>query len=339
MNILVTGGAGYIGSHTVYLLQKQGYNPIVIDNLSSGHREALSVDLPFYQGDISDGTLVKSIIKKHQIEGVIHFAASSLVGESMENPMKYYENNVVNTTRLLAAVIESGVENFIFSSTAAVYGEPENIPIKETDTTKPTNVYGHTKLILEEIMSKYTLVYPFNYVALRYFNACGAVLDGSIGEDHNPETHLIPIIMQVANRARESINIFGTDYPTEDGTCIRDYIHVLDLAQAHILALDYLVNGGTSETFNLGSSAGFSVREIINTVMKVIGKTIPVVEGPRRQGDPAVLVASSEKAKIVLGWVPEYSMEDMIESAWRWHKGHTTGYTGVRKVLNEKAIE
>ncbi|GAW28000.1 UDP-glucose 4-epimerase GalE [Carboxydocella sp. ULO1] len=327
MNILVTGGAGYIGSHTVHYLLQQGHQPIVLDNLSTGHRQAVPSTVPFYHGDIANSALVTSIIDRHQISGVIHFAASSLVGESMANPAKYFENNVVKTILFLNTLLKTGVKHLVFSSTAAVYGEPRQLPIREEDPTEPTNVYGQTKLMLEQVMAQYARTYDFHYAALRYFNACGALPDGSIGEDHQPETHLIPLILQVANGRRDHITIYGQDYPTPDGTCIRDYIHVLDLAEAHLLALQYLWNGGESGPFNLGNGQGFSVQEVISVARQVTGHPLPVQIGPRRPGDPARLVAAAEKARQVLNWQPRYpDLAAMVASAWAWHRQHPDGF-------------
>ncbi|AVX19945.1 UDP-glucose 4-epimerase [Carboxydocella sporoproducens DSM 16521] len=327
MNILVTGGAGYIGSHTVHYLLQQGHQPIVLDNLSTGHRQAVPSTVPFYHGDIADSALVTSIIDRHQICGVIHFAASSLVGESMIDPAKYFENNVVKTILFLNTLLKTGVKHLVFSSTAAVYGEPRQLPIREEDLTEPTNVYGQTKLMLEQVMAQYARTYDFHYAALRYFNACGALPDGSIGEDHQPETHLIPLILQVANGRRDHITIYGQDYPTPDGTCIRDYIHVLDLAEAHLLALQYLWNGGESGPFNLGNGQGFSVQEVISLARQVTGHPLPVQIGPRRPGDPARLVAAAEKARQVLSWQPRYpDLAAMVASAWAWHRQHPDGF-------------
>ncbi|GAW32743.1 UDP-glucose 4-epimerase GalE [Carboxydocella sp. JDF658] len=332
MNVLVTGGAGYIGSHTVYYLLQQGHQPIVLDNLSTGHRQAVPSTVPFYHGDIADSVLVTSIINQHQISGVIHFAASSLVGESMTDPAKYFENNVVKTILFLNTLLKTGVKHLVFSSTAAVYGEPRQIPIREEDPTEPTNVYGQTKLMLEQVMAQYARTYDFHYAALRYFNACGALPDGSIGEDHQPETHLIPLILQVANGRRDHITIYGQDYPTPDGTCIRDYIHVLDLAEAHLLALQYLWIGGESGPFNLGNGQGFSVQEVISVARQVTGHPLPVQIGPRRPGDPARLVAAAEKARQVLGWQPRYpDLMAMIETAWAWHHQHPDGFQSGRE--------
>ena len=327
MSILVLGGAGYIGSHTVYALCEQGRDVVVIDNLATGHIEAVHPKARFYKGDISDKAFLKEVFEKENIEAAIHFAAYSLVGESVTNPLKYYENNLSKTRVLLEAMVENNIDKIVFSSTAATYGEPERVPIMESDKTEPTNPYGETKLAMEKMFKWTGKAHGLRYVSLRYFNACGAYKDGNIGEDHNPESHLIPLILQVPNGKREFISIFGNDYPTPDGTCIRDYIHVSDLAQAHILALEYLEKGGESDIFNLGNGVGFSVREVIETARKVTGHPIPAKETARRAGDPAQLIASSEKAKTVLGWKPCHdSLEEIISSAWNWHKNHPNGF-------------
>lgn len=326
MAILVTGGAGYIGSHTVAALLERGEEVVVIDNLQTGHKEAL-LGGKLYEGDLRDKELLKKLFAENQIEGVIHFAANSLVGESMENPGKYYDNNMYGTLCLLEAMNEANVRRIVFSSTAATYGEPEKTPIEETDRTEPTNVYGETKLMMERMIRWYDRVLNVRYVALRYFNAAGAHDSGKIGEDHRPETHLIPIVLQTALGQRSHISVFGEDYPTQDGTCIRDYLHVSDLADAHLRAIDYLKNDGESDVFNLGSGSGFSVREIIETARKVTGKEIPVKTEPRRAGDPAVLIASSQKAREVLGWSPaRENIETIIASAWNWHQSRPEGY-------------
>lgn len=328
MSILVLGGAGYIGSHTVYELIRNGENVIVADNLQTGHIEALHPDAKFYRGDIRDKKFLDSIFKSENIEAVIHFAANSIVGESMTNPLKYYDNNLYGTMVLLNSMVENNVNKIVFSSTAATYGEPENIPILETDKTEPTNTYGETKLSMEKMFKWVSQAHGLNYVSLRYFNACGADISGKIGEDHAPETHLIPLILQVPNGKRDCISIFGDDYETEDGTCIRDYIHVSDLAQAHILAVKFLRKNNKSDVFNLGNGVGFSVKEVIETVRKVTGHPIPSVIAARRDGDPARLIASSKKAKEILGWNPEFSsLEDIIQSAWNWHKAHPNGFS------------
>ena len=327
MRILVLGGAGYIGSHTALELVRAGEDVIVADNLVTGHREAIPAGAKFYQGDLHDFAFLDNLFQQEQIDAVIHFAAYSLVGESVTNPLKYYDNNLCGTRVLLEAMVKNHVDKIVFSSTAATYGEPEHIPILETDRTLPTNPYGETKLAMEKMFHWTANAHGLRYVSLRYFNACGADASGTIGEAHNPESHLIPLILQVPNGKREAISIYGTDYDTPDGTCIRDYIHVTDLAQAHILAVQYLQNGGESSIFNLGNGVGYSVREVIETARKVTGHPIPAVETPRRAGDPARLVASSEKAKAVLGWKPVHvSLEEIIASAWNWHQHHPDGY-------------
>ncbi|MCI8769582.1 MAG: UDP-glucose 4-epimerase GalE [Lachnospiraceae bacterium] len=328
MKILVLGGAGYIGSHTVSELIDAGEEVVVVDNLETGHIEAVQKEAVFYQGDIRDRTFVDSVFEKEDIDGVIHFAANSLVGESMTDPLKYYDNNLNGTKVLLQSMVAHGVDKIVFSSTAATYGEPESIPILESDRTEPTNPYGETKLSMEKMMKWTGVAHGLRYVALRYFNACGARADGQIGEAHSPESHLIPLILQVPNGQREAINIFGDDYDTKDGTCVRDYIHVTDLAQAHILAMNYLIDGKESNVFNLGNGVGFTVKEVIEAARKVTGHPIPAVVAPRRGGDPAKLIASSAKAKEVLGWKPEHAdLEEIIETAWKWHKNHPNGFS------------
>ena len=327
MAILVLGGAGYIGSHTVYELIDAGRDVVVADNLQTGFKAAVHPKARFYQADIRDRAAMDALFEQEHIEGVIHFAASSQVGESMSDPLKYYDNNLGGTMVLLASMVAHGVDKIVFSSTAATYGEPERVPILEGDKTQPTNCYGETKLAMEHMMSWVSRAHGLRYVALRYFNACGAHPSGAIGEAHNPETHLVPIILQVPNGQREAVSVFGDDYPTRDGTCVRDYIHVTDLAQAHILALDYLLQGGENNVFNLGNGVGFTVNEVIECARKVTGHAIPAVVSPRRAGDPAQLVASSEKAKTVLGWKPQYdNLETIISTAWTWHKAHPNGY-------------
>lgn len=328
MKILVAGGAGYIGSHTVYELIDNGADVVIIDSLETGHIEAVHPKARFYQGDIRDRAFLDDVLTKEKnIDGVIHFAANSLVGESMTNPLKYYDNNVYGTKVLLEKLIEYGINHVVFSSTAATYGEPKSIPIVETDSTQPTNAYGETKLAMEKMFKWCDVAHGLKYVALRYFNACGAHISGKIGEAHNPESHLIPLILQVPNGKRESIKVFGTDYPTKDGTCVRDYIHVTDLAAAHILAVKYLIDGNESNTFNLGNGVGFTVNEVIEKAKQVTKLPIKVEQDARRAGDPAVLIASSEKAKEVLGWKPKYdSLETIIETAWNWHKNHPDGF-------------
>ena len=327
MAILVLGGAGYIGSHTALELVKAGNEVVIADNLVTGYRKAIPKGAKFYEGDLRDFDFLNKLFQQEKIDAVIHFAAYSLVGESVTNPLKYYDNNLYGTKVLLEAMVKNNVGKIVFSSTAATYGEPENIPILESDRTCPTNPYGETKLAMEKMFKWTAEAHGLRYVSLRYFNACGADESGTIGEAHNPESHLIPLILQVPNGKRETISIYGTDYDTPDGTCIRDYIHVTDLAQAHILAVQYLNNGGESDIFNLGNGVGYSVREVIETARKVTGHPIPATETSRRAGDPARLVASSEKAKSVLGWKPVHdSLEEIISSAWNWHKNHPNGY-------------
>lgn len=327
MAVLILGGAGYIGSHTVYEFLDRNLDVVVADNLQSGHIEALHPDARFYQGDIRDKDFLDNLFKKENIDSVIHFAANSLVGESMQDPLKYYDNNLYGTMVLLKSMVENNVKKIVFSSTAATYGEPENIPILETDNTNPTNTYGETKLSMEKMFKWVSLAHGVNFVSLRYFNACGAHKSGKIGEDHSPETHLIPIVLQVANKKRQSVNIFGNDYQTPDGTCIRDYIHVSDLASAHYLALEYLNKGGKSDIFNLGNGVGFSVKEVIDASREVTGDKIPAIVSKRREGDPKTLIASSDKARNILGWQPKYTdLKEIIQTAWMWHKNHPEGY-------------
>ena len=330
MRLLVLGGAGYIGSHTAVELLESGHEVLVVDSLVTGYEAAVPEGVSLYQGDIRDYDFLNDLFKKEAIDAVIHFAAFSLVGESVTDPLKYYENNLYGTKVLLKAMIDNGVNKIVFSSTAATYGEPENIPILEDDRTCPTNPYGETKLAMEKMMKWSANAYGLKYVSLRYFNACGAHKSAKIGEAHNPESHLIPLVLQVPNGKRESVSIYGTDYDTPDGTCIRDYIHVTDLAKAHILAVEYLMKGGESNVFNLGNGVGYSVREVIETARRVTGHPIPAVEIPRRAGDPARLVASGEKAKEILGWKPEITeLEDIIRSAWAWHSSHPNGYDKI----------
>ena len=304
-----------------------GKDVVIVDNLETGHIEAVHPKAKFYQGDIRDRTFVDSVFESETIDGVIHFAANSLVGESMTNPLKYYDNNLCGTKVLLESMVAHGIDKIVFSSTAATYGEPERVPILETDRTEPTNCYGETKLSMEKMFKWTSIAHGLRFVSLRYFNACGAHVSGSIGEAHNPESHLIPLILQVPNNQREFISIFGDDYDTEDGTCIRDYIHVTDLAQAHILAMDYLMHDGENNIFNLGNGVGFTVKEVIDTAREVTGHPIPAKVTPRRAGDPAQLIASSEKARTVLGWNPQHAdLKEIIETAWNWHKNHPNGF-------------
>ncbi|MBE6183382.1 UDP-glucose 4-epimerase GalE [Heyndrickxia ginsengihumi] len=327
MSILVLGGAGYIGSHAVYQLIDQQFDVVVIDNLQTGHRTAIHPEAKFYEGDIRDRAFMRNVFKQEKIEAIIHFAANSLVGESMEKPLEYFDNNVFGTQVVLEMMQEFNVPHIVFSSTAATYGEPEVVPITEEMPVQPTNTYGETKLTMEKMMKWSEKAYGIKYVALRYFNVAGARSTGEIGEDHHPETHLIPVVIETVLGKREAITIFGEDYDTKDGTCVRDYVHVEDLIAAHILALKYLQNGGESNVFNLGSSQGFSVKEIVETVKKVTEREINVKIGERRAGDPSTLIASSDKAKKILGWNPQKTnIEKIIQDAWNWHQHHPNGY-------------
>lgn len=329
MAILVTGGTGYIGSHTVAELLAHGEEVVVVDNLRTGHERAV-LGGTLYRGDIRDRRFLDEVFRAHEIEAVIHFAAKSLVGESVRDPLGYYDNNVIGTHTLVSAMLEHGVRKVVFSSTAAVYGEPERIPIREEDPTVPTNPYGETKLAMEKMFRWCDQAYGLKSISLRYFNAAGAHPDALIGEDHEPESHLIPLVLQVALGRREQIEMFGDDYPTEDGTCIRDYVHVMDLANAHRLALNYLRTHNRSDVFNLGNGTGFSVKQVIDTARKVTDHPIPAKVSPRRAGDPAVLVASADKAKRLLNWQPRCpELETIIASAWNWHRRHPRGYASV----------
>lgn len=326
MAILVCGGAGYIGSHMVAHLLENNKEVIIADNLQKGHRDSL-LGGKLYVGDLRDTEFLDKVFSENEIEAVIDFAADSLVGESVENPLKYFNNNVGSTINLLQVMQKHNVKYIVFSSTAATYGEPESVPIQENDKTFPTNPYGESKLAVEKILKWCDKAYGIKYTALRYFNAAGAHVNGKIGEDHRPESHLIPLILQVALNKREKIMIFGDDYNTADGSCVRDYIHVSDLAAAHLLALKRLENGGDSRIYNLGNGTGFSVKEVVDVTRKVTGMDIKAEIAPRRAGDPATLIASSEKAIEELGWKPQYnSLETIIETAWSWHKNHVNGY-------------
>ena len=320
MNILVTGGAGYIGSHCCKALYKKGFNPITIDNLVYGHKNFVRWG-EFFQGDVGNPADLKKCFSRHKIDAVMHFAAYAYVGESVQDPLKYYENNLRNTVELLHAVVENDINYFVFSSTCATYGNPEKTPIDERHPLNPINPYGRTKRMIEEILEDYGAAYGLNYTSLRYFNAAGADPDGEIGEDHNPETHLIPLVLDVAATKRKSIKVFGTDYATTDGTCIRDYIHVTDLAEAHILALQRLMGGADSSVYNLGNGRGFSVLEVIECAREITAEDIAVENTDRRPGDPPVLIASNEKAIAELGWNPVYAdLNDIIGTAWKWHQ-------------------
>ena len=323
MAILVTGGAGYIGSHSVLTLQKAGYEVIVLDNLVYGHQDLVETVLKvkLIVGSTCDRSLLREIFATHQIDAVMHFAAYAYVGESVTQPAKYYNNNVVGTLTLLEAMLEANIHQFVFSSTCATYGVPDSVPITEDQSQNPINPYGATKLMVERILQDFSQAYDFRSVCLRYFNAAGADPEGNLGEDHHPETHLIPLVLQTALGHRESVSIFGTDYDTPDGSCIRDYIHVLDIAQAHILALEYLIDDGATDVFNLGNGSGFSVKEVIETARKITGKEIKVELSDRRPGDPPSLVGSGAKANKILGWQPAYSnLDDIISHAWQWHQ-------------------
>lgn len=328
MAVLVCGGAGYIGSHCVYALIDKNMEVVVVDNLQTGHIEALHKSAKFYEGDIRNREFLDKVFNENKIDSVIHFAANSLVGVSMDEPLSYYDNNVYGTQVLLERMKKHDVKRIVFSSTAATYGEPENIPILETDKTEPTNPYGETKLAMEKMMKWADKAYGIKYISLRYFNVAGAHENAVIGEDHNPETHLIPLILQVPLNKRDHISIFGEDYDTHDGTCVRDYIHVMDLADAHILAMEKLLKGEESSIYNLGNGEGFSVKEMIEAARKVTGHPIPAVIGHRRPGDPSKLIASSKKAQEELGWVPRFKrVEDIIASAWKWHRNNPKGFT------------
>lgn len=318
--ILIVGGAGYIGSHVNKLLNQQGYKTVVFDNLIYGHKEAVKWG-EFVLGDLSNIEQIRLVFQKYQIDAVMHFAAFAYVGESVEEPQKYYINNVANTLNLLQVMKEFNCNYFIFSSTCATYGEPQYIPIDEKHPQKPINPYGQSKLMVEKILNDYSNAYGLKYVSLRYFNAAGADIDAEIGENHNPETHLIPLVLDAALGKREDIKVFGTDYDTPDGSAIRDYIHVTDLADAHILALEYLQKDGKSDVFNLGNGDGYSVLEVIDMVKKVTKKDFKVTLTDRRAGDPAKLIGDATKAKEILGWKPKYfELETIIDTAWKWHK-------------------
>jgi UDP-glucose 4-epimerase len=321
--ILVTGGAGYIGSHAVLALQAAGYGVVVLDNLVYGHRDiaedVLKVELVV--GDTSDRALLDTLFASREIAAVMHFAAYAYVGESVTDPAKYYQNNFVGTLTLLEAMLAANIRQFVFSSTCATYGIPNTVPIPENHPQSPINPYGQTKLMVEQVLKDFDKAYNFKSVCFRYFNAAGADPQGRLGEDHNPETHIIPLVLQTALGKRESVSIFGTDYPTPDGTCIRDYIHVTDLAQAHVLGLEYLLQGGDSSVFNLGNGNGFSVQEVVETARQITGQAIKTVECPRRPGDPPALVGSSDRARQILGWQPQYAdLQAILSHAWAWHQ-------------------
>ncbi len=326
INILVIGGAGYIASYMCKYLAKSGYQPIVLDNLIYGHRESVRWG-PFFKGSMADRNLLSHIFSEYEISTVMHFAAFCYVGESITDPGKYYRNNVAATIGLLEMMVEKNISNFIFSSSCATYGEPVEIPITEQHPQNPINPYGRSKLMVEQILRDFRIAYDLKYVSLRYFNAAGADPDGELGEDHKPETHLIPLVLQTALGQKEVLHIFGDDYPTRDGTCIRDYIHIDDLAQAHLLAMERLINNVGDGEYNLGNGNGYSVKEVVETANRITGKPIASKITKRRIGDPAVLIGSSEKAIKELGWKPRFSDLDMIiETAWKWHRNHPDGY-------------
>jgi len=327
MSILVTGGAGYIGSHAVKGLIDRGYDVVIVDNLETGFEKAVDPRARFYKGDIRDTSFLAGMFSKEDVEGVIHLAANSLVGESMVDPLKYFDNNVHGTRVLLSSMMEYGVKHIVFSSTAATYGEPIRIPIDETHPTNPINPYGEAKLMMEKVIDWTSKAHELTYVSLRYFNVAGAHPSGEIGESHDPETHLIPIILQVPNKQREKLSVFGNDYDSKDGTCIRDYIHIEDLVEAHVLAMEYLLKGNESNLFNLGSGDGYSIYEMIEAAKAATGEEIPFELAERRAGDPAVLIASNSKAKEILNWTPKHTdVKDIIKSAWNFHKKYPNGF-------------
>jgi UDP-glucose 4-epimerase len=335
MGVLVTGGAGYIGSVAVEDLAGRGENVVVLDNLVYGHREAVPDGVSFYEGSIGDAALIKRIVAEHEIDACMHFSAYAYVGESVDQPAKYYENNFVETLHLLDALRESGVDKFIFSSTCATYGVPQQIPIDENHPQWPINPYGWTKLMVERALADYDRAYELKYVALRYFNAAGA--SECCGEDHDPETHLIPLVLKAAMGKIPKVSVFGTDYDTPDGTAVRDYIHVSDLSSAHLLALDHLRAGKRSEFINLGNGNDYSVKQVIDTARQVTGRDIPFENAPRRAGDPPQLVGDSRKAREVLGWDPQFAeLEKIIDSAWAWHQAHPNGYTSESRTKSSR---
>ena len=324
--ILIVGGAGYIGSHNVRLFLDRNYQVVIVDNLNTGHMEAVDSRAKFYKCDIRNKEELKKIFLIEKPDGVVHFAALSLVGVSMKQPLEYFSNNVYGMQILLEVMHETGVNKIVFSSSAATYGDHKEMPLTEESATNPTNPYGETKLMMEKMMKWCDIAYGIKYVSLRYFNAAGAYDDGSLGEDHNPETHLIPLILQVPLGKRNHISVFGNDYETRDGTCIRDYIHIMDLADAHVRAIEYLLKGNDSQIFNLGTGEGQSVNEMIVAAEKVVGKDIKKEYAPRREGDPAMLIASNKKAKEILGWEPKYTLDQIMETAWKFHSTHKNGY-------------
>lgn len=339
MKVLVTGGAGYIGSHMIRMLLQHGHDVVTLDNLSSGHRDAVSGGR-FILGDLADRILLDSLFSADKYDAVLHFASLIQVGESVREPGRYYQNNVANTLNLLDAMVRHGVGKFVFSSSAAIFGEPQSIPMDENHAKVPLNPYGVSKLMVEQILADYDRAYALKSVSLRYFNAAGADPDGLLGERHEPETHLIPLVLQAAAGQRQHITVFGQDYATPDGTCIRDYVHVTDLCQAHLLALDFLRDGGGSAAFNLGNGQGFSVRQVIDVAMKITGREIPVVFGERRAGDPARLVADSTLAREKLGWRPDYSgLEQIIRHAWQWEMNSRQGRNITAEVSDDQRPE
>jgi len=324
MKVLVVGGAGYIGSHMVKMLAKAGHDVVTLDNLSNGYRDAVKYG-EFVEGDIADATLLDQLFSKYAFDGVMHFASYIQVGESVEEPSMYYRNNVCNTQTLLDAMLDHGIRSFIFSSTAATFGEPEYTPIDEAHPQKPINPYGHSKLMVEQILQDYDHAYGLKSVSLRYFNAAGADPEGELGERHIPETHLIPLVLQAASGRRDSITVFGTDYDTEDGTCVRDYIHINDLCSAHLLGLEHLVAGGNSRAYNMGNGQGYSIKQVIDVAKQVTGNDFAVQIGERRSGDPARLVADSSLLQKELGWKPEHTdLESIIRHAWAWEQKYDT---------------
>jgi UDP-arabinose 4-epimerase len=325
-HILVTGGAGYIGSHACKVLAEAGYIPIAYDNMSTGNRWSVKWG-PLVEADLADGVLLREVIRKYSVSAVVHFAANAYVGESVVNPRKYFENNASNTLNLLGAMLDTGINHIVFSSTCATYGIPDRIPISERETQQPINPYGESKLFIEQVLRWYSNAYDLNWIALRYFNAAGADLDGEIGEHHDPETHLIPLVIQSAMGVRPELEIYGMNHPTHDGTPIRDYIHVMDLADAHLLALEYLKQGGESRALNLGTGNGHSVLEVISAVKRISGLLLPTRPVEKRPGDPPVLVADASKAHQTIGWIPNHKeIHSIVESAWKWHNEKASAY-------------
>ncbi len=329
MKILVTGGAGYIGSHTARLFLEKGHQVVVLDSLENGYRQAVPQEAVFIEGSTLDQSLVAKVLREHAIEAVVHFAAYKAAGESVSKPGKYFSNNTTGTLSLLEAMVKANVKLLVFSSTAAVYGNPATLPADETLPITPENPYGESKALVERMFPWYEAAHGIHAVALRYFNVAGAWPDGSLGEDPSRVSNLIPLVLQAAAGKRETISVFGTDYPTPDGTAVRDYIHVLDLADGHIKALDYLVGGGASTVFNLGTGQGASVQEVMTKAEAVTGKKIPVTHGPRRAGDPAAVWADNTKAKTILGWQPQYGLTEILETAWKWQQTHPNGFSAA----------